>query len=207
MAKKKDDIYFQSMVRMAEYALDAARELDRLFCSFRPDELQAAIQPLHTTEHSADTLMHETLDKLIHEFITPIEREDINAVLSALDNVVDSIEDVAIKAHMFNLLSIRSEGIVMCDIIKKSTSAMAELMKEFSDFKKSKKIGEMIKVINDLESEADSVYAAGVRKLYTEENDAIAVVAWTRMFDSLEKCCDAVEHVAHQVGTAILKNT
>ncbi len=206
MASKKGDVYFTAMHNMACCAKDAAVELDRLFRSFHPDELEASVEPLHETERQADDLLHSTMEKLIHEFITPIEREDIATLLANLDDVVDAIEDAAIKANMYNLSSITPEGIEFCELIKNSASALASLMKEFIDFKKSKKVKDLVLEINQIEEQGDRLYTRAVKRLYTDEKDAIKVIAWTRMYDCLEKCCDSMEHVAYQVESAIIKN-
>lgn len=206
MAKKKGDEYFSAMAEMARCAENASAELDRIFRSFRPEELEAAVSPLHETERRADEILHKTMKKLVHEFITPIEREDIAALLACLDDTVDLIEDTAIKANMYGLTEIRSEGIELCELIKKSTSSLVSLAEEFPNYSKSKRIGEIIEEINCIEEEADRVYQRAVKRLYREEKDPIKVIAWTRMFEGLEKCCDSAEHIACRVETAIIKN-
>ncbi len=206
MARKKGDEYFFAMSEMALCAKSASTELDRIFRSFRPEKLEAAVMPLHETERRADEILRTTTEKLVHEFITPIEREDIAALLAYLDDTVDLIEDTAIKANMYGLLSVRAEGIELCELIKKSTSALVELTDEFPNFSKSKRINEIIDEIDNIEEEADRVYHRAVKRLYKEEKDPITVIAWTRMFEGLEKCCDSAEHVAYQVRSAIIKN-
>ena len=78
---------------------------------------------------------------------------------------------------------------------------------ELSNFHKSTLLKEKIVEINGLEEEGDRLYTEAMRCLYTEETDAVAILAWTTMYDRLEKCCDNCEDVADLISRIILKNS
>ena len=80
-------------------------------------------------------------------------------------------------------------------------------MENFREFKKVKKIRDMISDVKDLEEEADALYMESIRKLYTEENeDAVRVEVWSRLFDRLEAACDACDAVGDTMADIVLKN-
>ena len=80
-------------------------------------------------------------------------------------------------------------------------------MEDFRNFKKSKTFKQLIVDVNTYEEEADRLYLKVIRKLHTEDNDnPMRVLVWSQIFDRMEKCCDACEHVADTMSTILLKN-
>ena len=147
------------------------------------------------------------MSELARAFITPIEREDILELMQELDDVTDDIEDVLIRTYIFHILSIREDALRFADIISRCCGEMLKMMKEFRDFRKSKTIHEMIVAINDLEEEGDRLYTEAVRRLFMHSKDPIELMVWREIFDRMEKCCDACEHVANIVESIIMKNS
>ena len=80
-------------------------------------------------------------------------------------------------------------------------------MQEFADFKKSKTLHGLIVEINALEEEGDRVYMEIMRRLHSEVTDPLEIIAWREIYNYLEKCCDACEHVADVVESVMMKNT
>lgn len=206
MAKKQND-YFQFLLDQVNYCSTAAQELHKVLTNFDPDHLSQTIASLHEIENEADQKKHFIMDKLIHEFITPIEREDIMALASEIDDVTDSVEDVLLKIYMFNVRSIKPEALKFVDVIVKCCDALKAIMEDFRHFKKSTKIKENIIEVNRLEEEGDKLYTESIRTLFTTCTDPMEAVAWTEVFRRLESCCDNCEDIADIVETVIMKNT
>ena len=207
MAKKRDYDYFEMFVKGVAYSCKAAQMLEETLGHFDPDSLQIKLKDLHAVEHGADILKHDMMKELARAFITPIEREDILELMQELDDVTDDIEDVLIRTYIFHILSIREDALRFADIISRCCGEMLKMMKEFRDFRKSKTIHEMIVAINDLEEEGDRLYTEAVRRLFMHSKDPIELMVWREIFDRMEKCCDACEHVANIVESIIMKNS
>ena len=146
------------------------------------------------------------MKNLLKEFLPPIEREDIIQLADQIDNVTDSIEDIALRLYMYNIKTIRDEAFEFVKIIKSSTDTMKQMMDEFPNFRKSSSIHKYIVEINDKEEEGDRLYTAAMRRLYIESDDPVEIVVWTQVFQCLEDCCDACEDVADIVESIIMKN-
>ncbi|NTU89752.1 MAG: DUF47 family protein, partial [Actinobacteria bacterium] len=99
------------------------------------------------------------------------------------------------------------EALEMVAIIAKSTEALRQALIEFPKFKKSKTIHQHLVDVNTYEEEADRLYIETMRKLYTTVEDPIVILAWTKTFDRLERCCDSCERAADIINTIIMKNT
>ena len=147
------------------------------------------------------------MQELSKAFITPLEREDIMQLIQYIDTVTDAIEDVLMRAYMFNVQSIRDEALDFAKLIVKCCDTMKDAMKEFHNFRKSGSIHESIVEINRLEEEGDKLYMKAVRKLYLGSKDPVELMVWREIFDRLEKCCDACEDVANVVESVIMKNS
>jgi hypothetical protein len=205
--KKKDYDYFQAFTQAVDYSCQAAEILKNTLTYFDTDKLNDRLKDVHGVEHAADLGKHEMMSELARAFITPIEREDILELMQELDDVTDDIEDVLIRTYIFHILSIREDALRFADIISRCCGEMLKMMKEFRDFRKSKTIHEMIVTINDLEEEGDRLYTEAVRRLFMHSKDPIELMVWREIFDRMEKCCDACEHVANIVESIIMKNS
>jgi len=80
-------------------------------------------------------------------------------------------------------------------------------MEEFENFKKSKKLHSLIVACNDVEEACDKLYLSSVRSITKGKADAFEKIAWYKIYDCLEACADACEHVSECVGSIIMKNT
>ena len=158
-------------------------------------------------EHTADIAKHDMMQELSKAFITPLEREDIMQLIQYIDNVTDAIEDVLIRTYMFNVAAIREEALEFADVIVRCCEVLKDTLKEFRHFRKSDSIYENIVEINRLEEEGDALYTRAGRKLYLSSTDPIELSVWREIFDRMEKCCDACEHVANDVESVMLKNS
>ena len=175
------------------------------FTDFDPSRLAVRIEEMHHIEHTADIAKHELMEKLMKEFITPIDREDILELSNALDDVTDSLEDVLLQLYMFGIISLREDSLTFAAIINDCCHALKKLMLEFENFRKSKVIKDMIIEINHLEENGDRLYTEAMHRLYTKTPDTLEVLSWTTIYNCMEKCCDKCEDAADVVEAVILK--
>jgi len=207
MARKNDVNYFNTFVELAGYSCKAANLLNEIMNNFKAHELEAKMKDMHKIEHDGDEARHAMVKKLIREFITPIEREDIMAMADEIDDVTDTIEDVLMHMYMFNIKSVRRYALKMTEVIVKCCNALKQALDEFHNFRKSQKLHELIVEINFLEEEGDKLFTEALRDLYVSCKDPMEVMAWDQLFHYLEKCCDACEDVSDVIERVILKNS
>ena len=207
MAKKQDVYYYDSFANLMEFACQASAFLHETLDNFVNVDLHERMLAVHEIEHSADLLHHQVLAQLAKEFLAPIEREDIVDLLNKIDTVTDTIEEVHRRLYMYNITALRPEVKELASVIFRSCQAMRDMINELHNFRKSTTLKSKIVAINGLEEEGDRLYAEAMRRLYTEENDPVAILAWTTIFDRLEKCCDGCEHVADMFEQVIMKNS
>ncbi|MEG1640453.1 MAG: DUF47 family protein [Ruthenibacterium sp.] len=199
--------YFGGFLTCAHSASAAATYLNAALTGFDAAQVPRHMEAMHKIENDADSQKHEITNKLAHEFMTPIEREDISALSRELDNVVDAVEDVIRRIYMFNVTSLRAETLEFTSLIVACCLKMEKVVEEFRNFKKSKIIKDMIIEVNTLESEGDRLHAAALHRLFTEENDPKTLLVWMTLFEALEECLDTSENVADVIESVIMKNT
>lgn len=207
MARKKENNYFEMLVDCVDCSCRAAELLYEDLKTYKYTELSERITALHEVEHEADQKKHRLLEKLLKEFLPPIEREDIMMLINRIDDVTDDLDEVLRNLYMYNVHVLRPEVLKFADLLCRCCQAVKEMMEEFPEFRKSAVLKEKIIEINHLEEEGDRLYTKAVRRLYTGETDAVQILVWTTIYTCLEDCCDCCEHVADAVEMAVMKNS
>lgn len=207
MAREKRNDYFAMMTGLAEYSVKAAARLEEILGDFREETIYEDMEALHAVEHEADEQRHVLSAKLLKEFITPIEREDIMAITSQIDKVTDAVEDILLKVYMFHIREIREDAFAFTALIKKCCENLLTIFQEFGNFKKSKRLADLLIEMNRLEEEGDSLYIKAVRDLHTSDCDPLMILTWTELYHRMERACDTCEQTAELVEHVILKNS
>lgn len=207
MKNSKDYNYFEAFVNLSKFSLNSAELLDKTLRGFDVTKIEDKIREMHNIEHSADIAKHDMLNRLVKEFLPPIEREDIISLSQKIDDVTDAIEDVLMCVDIYNVQTIRPEILKFTEMIVLCCKSMDVALVEFQNFKRSKRLHAEVIEINRLEEEGDALYMSGVRNLYKTSKDAIELMVWTEVFRKLEKCCDACEDVANDIENIVMKNS
>ncbi|MCL2137509.1 MAG: DUF47 family protein [Coriobacteriia bacterium] len=207
MAKKFN--YFETLEKQGDFAVQEAELLLDIFESFDPLKMPEWLTQMHVLENEADSQIHQILTHLAIEFITPIDREDILSAAQRLDDIVDNIEEVLLQLHMYNITEIHPAAIDFTKLILAATQSLKKALTEFQNFKKShNQVREYIVEVNDVEEEADRLYAQVMNSLYREHSDdPLYVMIWSNLFAQMEKSVDLCEVIADDLDMIILKNS
>ena len=165
------------------------------------------LQKMHEIEHTADIKKHEMNDALAKAFVTPVDREDLDMLSQNLDQVTDKLEEILQKFYVYDIQSVNSSVIEFAKIIVTSCGLLCDLMAEFENFKRSKKIRELIIELNDVEEECDKLYLSSMRALTKSSDDVLTTISWRDIYECFESCADACEHASECVGSVTMKNT
>lgn len=204
---KGDKFYFENFEKSTELSKKAANYLVECLENYEADGIEKMLGNMHEIEHSADLVKHEMNEALAKAFVTPVDREDLDMLSHQLDDVVDLIEEVLQKFYIYDVKAIDPPAVEFAKNIVKSCDLLCSVMTEFENFKKSKKIQSLIIRLNDVEEECDKLYLSSMRALTKSSMDVFEMIAWRKIYESLEACADACEHVSECVGSVIMKNT
>jgi predicted phosphate transport protein (TIGR00153 family) len=207
MAKKNSYNYFDAFAGLSKYSMNLAVTLHETLSKFDASHITDKVVAAHQIEHNADNAKHDIMNRLVKEFLPPIEREDITSLTQEIDDVTDSVEDVLIYVDMFNIQTIRPEILKFTSLLVTCCTAMDEALEEFKSFKSSKKLRDKIIEINRLEEDCDALYVDSMRNLFHTSNDPIELMCWSEILKRLEKCADNCEDVANIIESIVMKNS
>lgn len=207
MAKHKLN-YFKAYEKLTGLAVSEADLLIEAMRTFtEASGYSDTMEQMHEFENQGDDINHDIFTAAAVDFMPPFDREDVVSLAQALDNVLDYIDDVLGHMYVYDIRTMPEDALRFAELIKKSVKALDRMMTEFHSFKKNKKFKQLVVDINSYEEEGDALYKEAMRRLHTEDNeDVMHVLVWSRIYERMEKCCDATEHAADIVSTILLKN-
>jgi uncharacterized protein len=197
----REEKYFELFDQMAEKMHLAAGILVKMFEDMANAE-QYATQ-LSGVEHEADEITHEVLRRLNKSFITPIDREDIHALISAMDTVVDLIEGTAARVIMYGVKESTPAMRELTGILAEIASAIGRSVAKIHSHEDAAQI---IVEVHDLESKGDAIYRSAVREMFAAGGDALGIMKCKEVYEKLEGAIDACEGAANVVENIKLKN-
>lgn len=200
--------YFDAFAKQAELAVKESELLVSVVENFqRAEELQECLPEAHQIENEADEVHHRIHDALLPDFVPPLDREDITSLASALDEVVDQIEELIRSFYMYDVRFMHSDAVEFSRILHASCIALCEAVKEFPRARKSELFRKAVVEVNDREEEADRLYLEAMRRLFTEDAEHfMRVMVWSSIFDIFEDCLDQCETIADRMMAIVLKN-
>ena len=207
MSSKSDRFYFENLVEAADCSCRAADYLVECLDSYEPSTLTDMLTHMHTIEHEGDSKRHEMSAALAKAFVTPIDREDIAMLSHDIDDVTDKIEEILQCFYMNRITSVPDDAIEFARNLAHCCQQMKEMMVEFVNFKKPTKLRSMIVDLSHAEEACDQLYLLARMNIREHCSDPLDILSWREIYNCLEDCADACEHVGDCVETVIMKNT
>jgi predicted phosphate transport protein (TIGR00153 family) len=197
--------FFDLFNAHAERIVEGARELAAMMSRF--DELEAHAQRIDDVERAADKITHETITLLHRTFITPFDREQIHALITAMDDILDLIQDVAESIALYDLRAVTPEAKQLAEICQQCCDRVKSAVALLTNVKDSNAILKCCEEIDRLESDADRVMRGAMSKLFREENDLKQVMKLRVIYDLLESITDRCEDVANIIEGIVIENS
>src|SRR5688572_16904529 len=154
-------------------------------------------------EGDCDSLTHQIIQRLNRTFVTPIDREDIHALATSLDDVMDAIDAAATVTRRYRISSLRYGARELASLVWQSTMQVRVALEALE---KRKEVHERAVEVNRLENAADDILDDSLRRLFEEEKNALTVMKWKEMLDLLEEATDRCEDVANVIEGVVVKH-
>ena len=198
----REEKFFDEFVAMAVEIRKGAGLLDEMLAPERPLWEKAAA--IKSVEHRCDEISHDVLQRLHRTFVTPIDREDIHALVRALDDVID---DIDASADMLRLYRIERVRPAARELSRAIVSACDEMQRGVAALGKGENVSDAVREISNIENQADGAYTTGVGQLFEEEKDPIQVIKWKEILDMLEGATDRCKDVAKVLEAVYVKHS
>ena len=207
MARKKQFDYFAAMEQLANNSHQAAGLLVKIVEDYDPSTLASEAEAIHRLEKGADQIVDDLTNELYDAFITPIDREDILVISERLDDILDGINGLTYLFENLAVDKMRPQTLEFTQLIVHATEGVHTAVKEFPKFKHSKTLKKMIDEVNHIESDADRLYSALKKELFTNEKDAIEIIKWKEIYDRYEVIINDSERAVDLIDGMVIKNT
>ena len=207
MSSKADRFYFENLVAATDCSCRAADYLIECLSAYDPQSLTDMLERMHAIEHEGDEKKHEMSAALAKAFVTPIDREDIALLSHDIDDVTDKIEEILQCFYMNRISAVPDDAVAFAHKLAHCCHLMKQILVEFVNFKKPAKLHDMIIELSHAEEECDKLYLLSRINIREHCSDPLDVLSWREIYNCLEDCADACEHVGDCVETVIMKNT
>ena len=203
----QDARFFDLFNRSADNTLEGARLLDDLLHSYV--DVERKVRHLKDIEHTGDEITHEVFGALHRTFVTPIDRDDISNLASSLDDVIDWIEEVGRRIHLYHVDEPTPIARQFSRVILEQAEQIARAVPLLENRRETNALQRAIQEIHRLENEADDLLAQAIAHLYdgvTEVPELIKAMRWNDLYQLLEDTTDKCENVATVLSNIALKN-
>jgi predicted phosphate transport protein (TIGR00153 family) len=201
----RDERFFDLFTQVATLNVEAAKQLHQLLQS--DEQRRGPIsEAIKRCEHQADELTPEVVSRLDRSFITPLDREDIHLLASRLDDVLDRIDGAARRTTIFRAGSPPQGAVMLAEVIHRATAALLEAVQVLNTGKTQTIIAACIQV-KRMEEEGDAIYHEWLARLFDGRTEALEVMKWKEIYDTLEKTLDQAEDVANVLESIAIKHS
>ncbi len=196
--------FFGGFEAAARNNIAAAKLLDELCREFRDPE--AMVGRLHDLEHAGDEITHRIYESLHTVFMPPLDREDIIAITTGLDDVMDHIHEAADAMAIYNIAAPTAVARALAALIVESTESVARQLPHLRSRDAMRQVQAGVVEIHRLENAADALLRQGTIELFHRPHDPIEVIAWSRIYETMEHVTDDCEEIADVLRGLAIKH-
>ena len=196
----RDEKFYVLFNEQAENIHKAAKMLVALFDNYQ--EIEKQVAEIKFLEHHGDQLTHNLMRKLNGTFITPFDREDIHALGSALDDVLDLVEAAASRFITYKIKRVTPGAQQLAKVILHGTEIIVSAVAQLNHPQNMLQYCEQLTL---LEEEADRIKGECIARLFEDCTDPIEIIKWKEIYEVLEASTDKEEDVADVLESVVLK--
>jgi hypothetical protein len=197
----REERFFDLFVDDSANVLGAARLLEAMLRTY--DQLERRGGEIRDAEHRGDEISHDIGRRLESTFVTPFDREEIHALISGLDDVLDHIEEVADTFILYRIDAPTSVAIQQAAIIVRQCEQLHEALSHLRGFRGLEKY--WIEV-HRLENEGDRLARTAIAGLFENGKKPIELIKWKDVYTLLEQTIDRCEDVANIIERIVVKH-
>jgi predicted phosphate transport protein (TIGR00153 family) len=197
----RDEQFFDLFNKMADEIRVAAGLLEQMLATDPPD--LSKVNEIKDIEHRCDAITHDTIQRLHRTFVTPFDREDLYALASSLDNVMDAIDAAAAITLLYRIDTLPPGTRELTRTVLQSADRLHSALESLAA---RTPVHPHAVEINRLENEADRAYQEAIRSVFDNETDPIKIIKWKELLDMLEVVTDKCEDVANVIEGVVVKH-
>ena len=166
-------------------------------------DLLAYQREIKDLEHQGDEITHEIVLTLNRTFVTPFDHEDIYALASGLDDILDYIEEVADTANLYGITTIPQHARELARLLAQAVTQLEQAIRKLES---GKGIDEHSAEVHRLEDVGDSTSRRAIAELFRTQHPPLEVIKLKDLYGLLEDALDRCETVANVLEGIATKN-
>jgi len=200
----KNTAFHTLLEAQADAACRAAEEFAHLAGDF--GDIEECARRIKEIEHEADELTHELANKIDATFVTPLDKEDLSALASRLDDVTDAIEEASDRILLYRLNTARPDLVPMAACLIEATAATRAAVGSLRALKGRDALRPILVRVHNAENQGDTLYRRALADLFNADGaDPILVMKWKEVYDRIELAYDSCEDVSNVVESVAIK--
>lgn len=199
----KEEKFFDMLAEAATNLKLAALEFAEFVKTFGSS--QDGAKKIGDFEKEGDILIHTLMDKLNRTFVTPIDREDIHALASNIDDVLDLIHETADIMNLYKLSQPTPAIIKQTEILKRAVEEVERAVISLKNSKESRRTLDYCIEINRLENDGDDLLRSTLAELFSNAGDPLEVIKLKEIYEHIESALDKCEDVAVTIEGIVVK--
>ena len=203
----RQNVFFPAFERHAAVIVKAALALRQMIVD--GDQLKLRFQEVLALENEADSIAHEVLLGLRTTFITPFDREDIQSLITSMDDSVDQCKRTAKAITLFEVTTFEPEMRKMADAIVECAELVQRAVSMLSDVgSNAAELNDIGLQISRIEGTADDMYDRGLELLYqkVKGGDAIEFIRGSEIYKHLEDTVDSLDDVGDEIQGIVIEH-
>jgi len=198
--------FFDYLNAAADSAVEAARLFSELTSARGRDAQLVLVERIREAEHAGDKAKKDMADALNRTFVTPLDREDLYHLVSAIENVSDFITATANHLTVHQMDSLPEGTAELSAILVKATTQFREAVALLRTNKDSERIRAVAQSLHYLEHEADVIFRLRLGDLFANQKDAITLIKHKEFLEGLEDAVDRCASVGTSLEAILIKN-
>ena len=194
--------FFDLFEEAATNVVRGADLLDQMLRNY-PEQKDLA-RDILICEQDGDRITHDIINRLNQTFVTPIDREDIIELASALDDIIDLTEEVADYLGLYKIEAPMEQAVQLADVLEQATREVQQTVPRLRELKD---ISHHTVEIHRLENDGDRITREAMASLFEGGIDPMVVIRWKDIFEKLEHAIDSTERVANILEGIAIKNS
>lgn len=201
----KDKKFYPSFKQASSNLVEVSEVLIQLMKSDNWDDKMKHISKIKELEKKGDDITHQMFDMLNSSFITPFDREDIQALVSSIDDVIDYINGSAQRYLLYKPKDNPPEFVKLAELINEGAKTLQIAIEHIDELKHPDKIKNACIHVNEIENLADDVYHLAISQLFEHETNTIELIKKKEIFQVLEKATDKLEDASDVIKSIMIK--
>lgn len=202
----REEHFFDLLERGAECSLRSSTLLMECCEARTAAERIGFVDRMTDVEHDADRVIHDVYDALNKTFVTPLDRSDIYALATDLENITDRVHSTVMQIAVHAMEEVPPSSTEIAAKIKLACDEIQAGVKLLRGMKQLDQIRARCKAVNQLEHDGDQIFRAAVGEMFKTEKDAIRLLKHKEFLEGLENALDACDDVANALEALVIKN-